>query len=46
MLTIILLLLLSVNKLDEIATYGKRLDDEIFFQNNDETELPDYFKGE
>ena len=42
MLTIILLLLLSVNKLDEIATYGKRLDDEY----DEEIELPDYFKGE
>lgn len=43
MLTIILLLLLSVNKLDEIATYGKRLDDEYY---EEEIELPDYFKGE
>lgn len=42
MLTIILLLLLSVNTKDEIATYGKRLDDEY----DEEIELPDYFKGE
>ncbi|MDY5263702.1 MAG: hypothetical protein SPH07_01500 [Eubacteriales bacterium] len=43
MLTIILLLLLSVNTKDEIATYGKRLDDEYY---EEEIELPDYFKGE
>lgn len=42
MLTIILLLLLSVNTKDEIATYGKRLDDVY----DEEIELPDYFKGE